>query len=77
MVRLLATVAAVALAASTGTALADCFGAHQQTTASIAQPKEGAAMSTFDGKLQPLAEEKADEAKVAEAPKADADQDKK
>jgi len=77
MVRLLSTVAAIVFAASTGTALADCFGGHDQTTASISQPKEGAAMSTHEGQLPTLAEEKAEEAKVAEAPKADADKDKK
>jgi hypothetical protein len=77
MVRLLSTVAVIAFAASAGTAVADCFDAHQQTTASTSQPQDGAAMSTHDGQLPPLTQETADEAKVAKAPDTDAKQDKK
>lgn len=85
MARILSTlagVAAIALAASAGTAAADCFGGHKDVTASVSQPQDGAAMSTFDGKLAPVAPETADEAKVAETvstsgEQASTDQEKK
>ena len=79
MVRLVSTLAIVAFAASAGTAAAECFGGHKDVTASVSQPQEGAAISTYDGKL-PLSEQPADEAKAADAPAAEpteAEQDKK
>lgn len=83
MVRSLSTIAGIAafaFAASAGTAAADYFGAHSDVTASVSQPKEGAAMSTFEGQLPTIEDERAQEAQVAEAPAADttgSDQDKK
>lgn len=64
----LAGIAAIAFATSAGTAAADCFGSHKNVTASVSEPQEGSAMSTFDGQLPPLAEQTAEEAQVAEAP---------
>lgn len=75
IVSTLAGVAAVAFAASAGTAAADCFSGHKDVTASVSQPQDNAAMSTYDGQqpaaadqLPPSSEEAADAAKVAETP---------
>jgi hypothetical protein len=64
----LAGIAAIAFAASAGIAAADCFGGHKNVTASVSEPQEGSAMSTFDGQLPQIEEQTAEEAQVAEAP---------
>jgi hypothetical protein len=81
IVSTLAGVAAIALAASAGTAAAECFGAHKDVTASVSQPQEGPAVSTYDGQPASASERPAEEAKLAQAPRtsgdATAEKDKK
>jgi hypothetical protein len=62
MTKLLTAAAALALMATA--AQADCYGNHN-VTASAEKPREGVAMSTYDGATAPPAV--TDEAKPAEA----------
>lgn len=65
MRKILATLAAAALIASSASAA--CSGHDKQVTASVAKERTSV-MSTYDGAAPVVVEEKADEAKAAAAP---------
>jgi hypothetical protein len=69
---LAAASAAALIASSAGAA---CFDKHQQVMASTPQEETTTVMSTHDGTLPTLEDEKADEAKAAETSCAEGDKD--
>ena len=76
MRKLLTTLAAASFAALVASsASAGCFDKHQQVMASTPQEETTTVMSTHDGVLPTLDEEKADDAKAAEPTCAEGDKE--